>query len=300
MLVSGVSLSLVALWVNSARADNSNAVMALRQDLSQRVRFSRHFIRKSRPEVERSRLDDIRVRVLVSSDETKVRAYLESGFEQIDITLGFRVAMEHLIDAWLSLPPKLAMEYAVYYADIARQNEKLKLGDVPTVVKAPLEWAGRSKEEIAAHIKSIKTPQRDILLTGVVTFVLAHEMAHHVLDHSKKPAVSFADSQDREIAADKWASDTMIGGQTAPFLGCFAFLYFAALDLDALKHEEERYHPADIRRLHSLIDNTIVAFEKISFDTTTFSRDEFKTKLEQIRSEFETVIKDKTPLTSIE
>jgi len=38
--------------------------------------------------------------------------------------------------------------------------------------------------------------------------------------------------------------------------GAYAFLYYSALDCDALKHEELRTHPADIKRLQAVIEYT--------------------------------------------
>jgi hypothetical protein len=135
------------------------------------------------------------------------------------------------------------------------------------------------------------------LIEAVVAFVLAHEMAHHIHGDTQSPATSFEDSQKREIAADKWASETMIRGKSAPLAGCFAFLYFAALDSDALKHEKERYHPADARRLKAIIDDTIASIDDVTIDSSYgMSRQDIKDKLTAMQSELGTAIEEKRSL----
>lgn len=92
---------------------------------------------------------------------------------------------------------------------------------------------------------------------GSTAFVIAHELAHHVLGHSDTPPKSLQESREREEAADLWACKTLLRSGYMPIAGVLSLTMFYFMDQDAIKHERQRTHPAEIRRIEAMIDATL-------------------------------------------
>jgi hypothetical protein len=172
---NSAALVLVALPIKS-QDEAALSALAVRADMENRIKFARQLIDRGRPESERNKLNDIRVTVRDTPDETHVNAYLESGFQQIDISLGFGAMLFNLIDAFQSLPPRQGIRYLKYYAETARENhKKAELNKIGLPIKSPFEWADWSETQIKEHEQDTRQGSlHDKLFTGVVTFVLSH------------------------------------------------------------------------------------------------------------------------------
>jgi hypothetical protein len=130
-------------------------------------------------------------------------------------------------------------------------------------IKWASDWAGVDRAAFLSMCKneelfSVRT--ETIVLT--VAFIYAHEIAHHVLDHVKKPPKSLEESRQRETAADAWACDTLVRADILPIGGILGAMMFYFFDREAIKHEELRDHPADLRRMQAVLKKTLDALEQ--------------------------------------
>jgi hypothetical protein len=94
---------------------------------------------------------------------------------------------------------------------------------------------------------------------GGLSFVVAHEIAHHVLGHIDNPlkANDLEGSRNREEAADAWACRALLRTGYLPLGAIYALKIYYHLDQDAIAHERERTHPAELRRFEAAIDSSL-------------------------------------------
>ena len=92
---------------------------------------------------------------------------------------------------------------------------------------------------------------RELWVAGSLDFILAHELGHHVLGHTRIGPRDYPESRERETAADKFAFKTMAGAGMNPGLAMPIVILWS--ELEGFSVEGEGTHPAGVRRLRALI-----------------------------------------------
>ena len=120
-----------------------------------------------------------------------------------------------------------------------------------TFIQSPYTFAGMSMADVdALDSDNDFKLQHAAMITNSMAFVLAHEVAHHVLGHYDRPIPD--DNQSRqalERAADDWAIKRMAYAHFSPLGGLPPILfdfYFSPLA------GPSQSHPAPIERVHAL------------------------------------------------
>lgn len=235
------------------------------EDLKDRVSFGKGLILSKLSGEERRIAETIRVRVVESDDPGRVRATKEEGSRVIEVSTGFARVIVRIVDAMQHLPPKEAIGYINYIVSSQKENYRRYVrGAAMQPVKDPYEWANIGEETRNQIFNSPNRVVDDRLVTGVVAFVLAHEYGHHLKRHVDRVVDSRELSRELEAEADAWAIEAMLRADVGPMVGIYAFLYYAELDCDAIRHETLRTHPADITRLRQVVAETLKGLPRLS------------------------------------
>ncbi len=102
----------------------------------------------------------------------------------------------------------------------------------------------------------------------VLWYVLAHEIAHHVLGHLDNPSTSLAENRKKEQEADDWASRTLIKLGIPPAVAYPSLMYWYYMDEYGVESEHQKTHPADLRRIRKVLEFTINSID--SWDNKSF------------------------------
>ena len=101
-----------------------------------------------------------------------------------------------------------------------------------------------------------KLELRDQMLDSVVTTVLLHEIAHHVLEHTSGNGNNFIQRRLREIEADRWAINTAVKSDYDLRTSVPLFLFLAATGGGTLEDEIRSSHPSGLHRVRDLLVQT--------------------------------------------
>lgn len=235
-----------------------------------------------------------RIRVVISSDEAIASplADIDASGPFITFSYGLGRLVNAVVDAIYSLPSKQSIEYVGYVVSEQRSAATSWNGARTTPALKPFyEWANWSADQIAQY-RANPELQRTAELTsvGVLGFIYAHEVAHHLLDHVTYPAPDLQTKRDREFVADAWASEHLIRADVEPLVGVFAMVYFAALDCDALTRERNLIHPADIRRISAVISQTAAGLDRLQIKPGSLSREQLRAMLIKLSNLLQTEI----------
>ena len=123
---------------------------------------------------------------------------------------------------------------------------------------------------------------------GIQDFVLAHEIAHHVLDHLSREPKDLEQSREWERAADEWAIEAIVRIGELPlggFVFCMLMLSSRGNDI-VFEHLET--HPADFRRmdymLEAIVNNVRKRADKALPPGTDI--DAFESQMSDVRKQF--------------
>ena len=92
---------------------------------------------------------------------------------------------------------------------------------------------------------------RELWVRGSIEFILAHELGHHVLEHTASNPKDYPESRKRETAADKFAFKTMAVAGMNPMFAMPIVLLWS--ELEGFSIEGEGTHPAGVRRMHAMV-----------------------------------------------
>jgi hypothetical protein len=152
-------------------------------------------------------------------------------------------------------------EYSEYLVRVARKNSKSTLRGV---ARAPLtdfedyalESAGKCSGAHADVTNERNSEFRQRILDGVITTVLLHEIAHHVLGHVDSTRNGFLVVKMRETAADQWAIRTASAVNHDLRTAVPLFLFLAASGGGTLEDDVRSSHPSGLRRIRDLLIQT--------------------------------------------
>src|ERR1700719_2928690 len=203
-------------------SEEDESAIQLQLAWSDRIEAIKKTISEHAP-VAAAELKQVKINPVDSGDIGRVYAYRRDGLDNIDISLGFLAMLNHLVTAFDSLPTSQAVSYLNFYVRKLEHPENADKYAGP--IQDPLDRAGWSKEEKeCVENDSDKINEIGRLETATAAFVICHELGHLVLGHWKTPPASPAESQARETAADKFASDTLIASDIGPIVGMYALI----------------------------------------------------------------------------
>lgn len=256
----------------------------LRAELTHQVEYLRPLIEATLSPSERQQFD--RIRVVISSNETIASPFadVDASGPYITFTAGLARLVAAVTEAIYALPPRQSIQYIAYV--VAQQQQAVAAaGGSPAAppIKPFYEWANWSQQQINGY-QADANLQRNIELTnvGVIGFIYAHEAGHHLLGHVANPDVDLPTKRDREMKADAFASEHLIRADVGPLVGVFAMVYFAALDCNALAHEQNLIHPADIRRISAVIQETENGLDQLQIKPGGLTRDQVREMLQML------------------
>jgi IrrE N-terminal-like domain len=164
------------------------------------------------------------------------------------------LSSDALIIEWFYNKPGFTSQYMKSVLSLAVENDKrAKQGQTPVHIPAPVDFAGWSRADKDKFGTDAEIHSSEMKLwEGAFSFVLAHEVAHHILGHEDSEADSPADQRQRETDADAWAIDLLVRKGVSPVAGIIPMLFSYELGLTPL--QETGDHPADARRLLAMYE----------------------------------------------
>lgn len=204
---------------------------------------------------EKRKIDKIELRVPIDPAPVRVRAYSEKGSRIIEVSTGYSVVSRMIVSGYI-MELKLGIdnfgeEYSRYTANTYATGRLG--GGVP-----PWSKAGLSESEQRTLLND---PEFNAMQHGqhmvVLWYVLAHEIAHHILDHGYGKGMSLSDLREQEAEADTWASNALIKLGIPPAAAFPALMYWYYLDEYSVKNEYRRTHPPDLKRIRRMLQRTL-------------------------------------------
>jgi hypothetical protein len=194
----------------------------------------------------------IHFEVSPNTQEMQAYASIDSGIRHVTVSEAMGRAIKLNVDALLieKLRHKdnFLGQYMSYVCSMYQANyPRYAKGLPPNRIKSPYEIAHVSVDELYSDTDINKS--RDQLVGGAWAFLLAHEVAHHVLGHTDHPSQSKQEQRARERAADDWAIDLVLKHGINPVAGIVPLLFFYYTTQHPISSETDRDHPADARRL---------------------------------------------------
>lgn len=173
---------------------------------------------------------DIDVDVVLDTRISRVRAFEIDGKRKIEISTGFLSLISHMIDANIvSLQFNKQSELSAYQRKISyfitSYEDRVREGQSSTWPEPFHKFVGIGD---GAYNKLYKSKQYDQMfsmsLRVVLSYILAHEFAHHVLGHlTVKQPSNLAESRRNEDEADDFSIRTnwMLGNNPLPVANYF-------------------------------------------------------------------------------
>lgn len=204
-------------------------------------------------------INNIKIRVPIDPAPVRVWAFQESGNRVIEISTGYSAVSGMIVAGYLIElnfnKENFGEKYARYTANTYATG---RLGGGI----APWDKAGLSQSEQDFFHSD---PNYNAQFIGqsmvVLWYVLAHEIAHHVLNHKFEKSIPLSKIREQEKEADLWASNKFIKLGIPPATAFPAFMYWYYLDEYGVKNEYRRTHPPDLKRLRSMLQKTIREFD---------------------------------------
>jgi hypothetical protein len=190
----------------------------------------------------------------VSPDSRVMQAYAwkDGNTRRVTVTEAMGRALKLNVDAFLieKLYHKQNFlgEYMSYVCSRYQANyPNYAKGLPPSRIKSPYELAHVSIDDLYSDADVNKS--RAQIEGGAFAFLLAHEVAHHILNHVGHPSQSKQEQREREKAADDWAINLLVKKAINPVTGIVPMLFFYYTTRHPISSEPDRDHPADARRL---------------------------------------------------
>jgi hypothetical protein len=174
---------------------------------------------------EQAVLQEIDVRVPMDYDITRVVAYRQEG-RVIEVSFGFfglmnALCRDYILASYYSeqepSAPYIYEKYVDHLNNVIDRNDRA-VGQERAQLQSFAEFAG-IPPEIEADIMGQGAAEyySGALAVTAISFVLAHEIGHHVLGHLDTPPASRAESRAREAEADRYAVDLAVRAGMPPF-----------------------------------------------------------------------------------
>lgn len=216
-------------------------------------------IKKVSSQKERNIIKRIKVSVPISPAPVRVRAFKKNGKRIIELSTGYSAISRMIVSGYIIEDFKgiknFGEQYARYTANTyatGRLN-----GGKPPWVKANL--SAHAQKKLLSSRKFNETQSGAHIL--VLWYVLAHEVAHHVLNHKYGKKVTLSKIRAQEAKADNWANRVFISLGLPPASAFPSHMYWYFLDEYGVTSEYRRSHPPELKRIRSMLQQTINNFD---------------------------------------
>ncbi|GAB3517775.1 M48 family metalloprotease [Photobacterium alginatilyticum] len=214
-----------------------------------------HEINSVSTKKEKGIINKINIGVWQNRNPDIVRAFKTAkGQRHIQVSTGystvtFMITFAHHMEAALDIN-NFGEEYTRYVTENYAKNS------ITHVNQSAWDYAGLSGNNSPWNDKKfVATVYGNHAL--VLWYVLAHEIAHHVLGHIENPSISLEENRKREQEADDWASKTLIKLGLPPAAAFPALMYWYYMDEFGVENEYQKSHPADLKRIRKMLQYTI-------------------------------------------
>jgi hypothetical protein len=198
----------------------------------------------------------------VSSDDKIMNAYADrkGGVRRVVLTEAIGRGTELTADAFLMEElyhmPGFLGKYMSFICERYQRNfNRYGQGLTPLRIPSPYEFAHWSDKDMDAFYSDKDISHaRNVVVGAAFSFLLAHEVAHHVKDHVDHPTSDLAHRREQETEADAWAIDLLVRKNLNPVDGIIPMLFFYYTDQHPISREAGSDHPADARRLLAMYE----------------------------------------------
>ncbi len=193
---------------------------------------------------ERAILAKVDISVPSSNNLLLVRATIDRGVRNIDISLGWIWVMECVTDAVILADLfQVGAESDVtrYVEDVARRVEangrSIRLGESASTIPLYASFVGLRPDSVdRLYKRSDFQDARVALKLHSLAWIIGHEMAHHVLGHLKgenpneAPLDRATRRRSEESAADAWANKMANGAGYHTHVGVYGMMLYSLLE----------------------------------------------------------------------
>lgn len=233
-----------------------------------------------------------------------VNAYAYKNGEKrlVIIDLGFissidQVSLAYVVDNELGYAGCYE-EYVKYLLDVIAENSELVSQRKSVSRRLDGVWTKAKRRGSACY----GATEREFFYTegagdfyagsveGILSFMILHEIAHHVLGHVNKSSerMTFSLSQEHETAADRWAFEKGFEIRVNPIAGLASWVFLSALDGVDLTQELTSTHPLTLRRFKRMLEVVEENGDTKEYGET-FGRPLDQDALEEIRNAIEKI-----------
>lgn len=196
----------------------------------------------------------------VTPDTQHIQAYAwidKGGDRRVTVTEAMGRAIKLNVDAFLIEKLTNRKGFLGQYMDYVSSryvanDQRYARGLASARIESPYEMAHISIEKMFSD-EDINNARVQIE-GGAFAFLLAHEVAHHALEHTDHPTTSKSIQRQRESAADEWAINLLVRKAVNPVDGIVPLLLDYYSTQHAISTESERDHPADAKRLLAMYE----------------------------------------------
>ncbi len=169
----------------------------------------------------------------------------------LGLTRALRMFIDNLLIAEVTHDPHRANDYIDYVRGKWRENlSRAKDGLAPVFIESPYTYSPTTIE-VLHKISGMS----DSLYSGVLSFAVAHEIGHHILDHD---VLGSEHSEKNEEEADSWAMLTLLAAGQPPTVG-LVLVGFSDAFL-----EEGPSHPSNGHRAIAMIRATLANLDRFA------------------------------------
>lgn len=211
------------------------------------IQIGRDEIRPHVPSEQLALFDAIKVEIARTDQNFfRARAVTESGQPKVVLSAGLLLSLRGLDDAtgyFLLHDRKLFADYLEYYAKYVRYVDgEIKHGRSPQRYSHFCEYPPGRKQSCAQRVQTELVQRSQVAVKyATITFIVAHEIGHHLLGHTKDK--ESGETYERERAADAFAVQLLRKAGIPPDLTIGTFYVLAFLSYKAPFTPNATKHP---------------------------------------------------------
>lgn len=215
---------------------------------------------------ERRVLRSIRFR-LSPSWNINAYAYMSGRERVVRIDTGYlssidQVSLAFVVDNVLGYPGCYE-DYVQYLLDGIAANSKMVMQRRRASRGVEGVWGRAQRSRSACNGVTPTEFQRDPdagdayagFVEGGLSFMILHEIAHHVLGHVESASgdITLSQSRTNETEADIWAFEKGLAIRVNPVAGIASWTFLSALDGEDLTRERSSTHPLTLKRFQRML-----------------------------------------------
>ena len=200
---------------------------------------------------------------------TRAFARHQGGYREVILYGGLIAVLQFVTDAQILerhfASPGCFRAYLEDMLALDRENrQRVAEGNAPRPIRDVFAFAqddGKSCRAVAVadyQLNPAAMAERAALLKGGVAFLMAHEVAHHLLghvdrDHASSLELVLAQSRKLETEADHWAFKQMAEAGLNPIQAFTTMMFAVATNGWSAREERWASHPSGVKRFRSML-----------------------------------------------